>query len=402
MESLSVGDARRLALARGGFLKPEWSAFPRGRRAARREAAFDVLRRFGYLQLDTVSVAGARSHGIVLHSRLPGLAPDVPESLLRPGAPLFEYWGHEASWIPIELYPAFAFRRREFQTHPWWGDLIGANPRVAASILDRIREEGPLRSSDLEGRDGKSSSGWWNLSVAKKVVSALWSAGTLAVRERRNFQRTYDLAERVIPERWRKREPSLPESLKVLLLKALEGHGWASTTTLSATWRLRFLRKPIQEALEELEEEGAIRKCLVRPESGTGVAGWIRPEDLELAARLRRLRLSVRDADEGTLLSPFDPLLWDRARVNLLFGFHQVLEVFTPAPRRKYGYYCMPVLAGEHLVARCDVKAERSKGIVKALSIHYEKGASRAARKATAAALERYAASIGLGVAGGR
>jgi uncharacterized protein YcaQ len=399
MESLSVGDARRLALARAGLLKPEWSGFPRGRGAARREAAFDVLRRFGYLQLDTVSVAGARSHGIVLHSRLPGLAPDVPESLLRPGAPLFEYWGHEASWIPIELYPAFAFRRREFQTHPWWGDVIGANPRVAASILDRIREEGPLRSSDLEG---KSSSGWWNLSVAKKVVSALWSAGTLAVRERRNFQRTYDLAERVIPARWRKRELSLPESLKVLLLKALEGHGWASSATLTATWRLRFLRKPIKGALEELEEEGAIRKCFVHPGSGTGVAGWIRPQDLELAARLRRLRLSARDSEDGTLLSPFDPLLWDRARVNLLFGFHQVLEVFTPAPRRKYGYYCLPVVAGESLVARCDVKAEKTKGIVRALSIHYEKGASRAARKATAAALERYAASIGLGVAGVR
>ncbi len=151
MESLSVGDARRLALARAGLLKPEWTGFPRGRKASRPDAPFDVIRRFGYLQLDTVSVAGARSHGIVLHSRLPALAPEVPESLLRPGAPLFEYWGHEASWIPIALYPAFAFRRKEFQKHPWWGDLIGDNPRVAASILDRIRKEGPLRATELEG-----------------------------------------------------------------------------------------------------------------------------------------------------------------------------------------------------------------------------------------------------------
>jgi uncharacterized protein YcaQ len=331
MESLSVADARRLALARAGLLKPEWTGLPRGRKASRREAAFDVIRRFGYLQLDTVSVAGARSHGIVLHSRLPGLPPEAPETLLRPGAPLFEYWGHEASWIPVELYPAFAFRRKEFQTHPWWGDLIGDNPRVAGSILDRIRNEGPLRSSDLEGR---SSSGWWNLSVAKKVVSAFWSAGTLAVRERKNFQRTYDLAERVIEKKWRARELSLPESLKVLLLKALEGHGWATTATLTATWRFRFLRKEISTALEELEEEGAIRKCLVQEKAGSRVAGWIRPEDLDLAARLRRLRLAPREVDEGILLSPFDPLLWDRARVNLLFGFHQVLEVFTPAPRR--------------------------------------------------------------------
>jgi uncharacterized protein YcaQ len=399
MESLSVGDARRLALARAGLLKPEWTGFPRGRRASRREAAFDVIRRFGYLQLDTVSVAGARSHGIVLHSRLPALAPEEPERLLRPGEPLFEYWGHEASWIPIELYPAFAFRRKEFQKHPWWGDLIGDNPRVAASILDRIRQEGPLRSSGLEG---KSSSGWWNLSVAKKVVSAMWSAGTLAVRERRNFQRTYDLVERVIPRKWREKEMSLAESLKVLLLKAHDGHGWATTATLASTWRFRFLRREIQKALEELEEAGAIQKCLVHPTPRTRVAGWIRPEDLGLAARLRRLRISSRDVDEGILLSPFDPLLWDRVRVNLLFGFHQVLEVFTPAPRRKYGYYCMPVLAGEKLVARCDVKAEKAKGAVRALSVHYEKGVSGANKKATRHALERYAASIGLGLAGMR
>jgi hypothetical protein len=399
MESLSVADARRLALARAGLLKPEWTGFPRGQKASRREAAFEVICRFGYLQLDTVSVAGARSHGIVLHSRLPGLAPGVPESLLRPGAPLFEYWGHEASWIPIALYPAFAFRRRNFQKHPWWGDLIGDNPRVAASILDRIREDGPLRSSELEG---KTSSGWWNLSVAKKVVSALWSAGILAVRERRNFQRSYDLAERVIEAKWRKRELTLPESLKVLLLKALEGHGWATPATLTATWRLRFLRSEIQKALEELEEEDAIRKCLLHKAPSTRLTGWIRPEDLDLAARLHRLRLSPRDVDEGVLLSPFDPLLWDRIRVKLLFGFHQVLEVFTPAPRRKYGYYCMPVVAGERLVARCDLKAEKAKGVVRALSVHYEKGASAASKRATRHALERYAASIGLGLAGAR
>ncbi len=399
MESISLEEARRLALARAGLLKPEWTRFPRGRKTSRREAAYDVVRRFGYLQLDTVSVAGARSHGIVLHSRLRRLAPEVPESLLSPGAPLFEYWGHEASWIPMELYPAFAFRRREFQKHPWWGDLIGDNPGVAASILDRIRGEGPLRSSELEG---KSSSGWWNLSVAKKVVSALWSAGTLAVRERRNFQRTYDLTERVIPEKWREKEMSLQDSLKGLLLRALEGHGWATTATLIATWRFRFLRKEIQNALEELEEEEAIRRCHLQKNSRSRIAGWIRPEDLPLAARLRRLRLSSREVDEGVLLSPFDPLLWDRARVDVLFGFHQVLEVFTPAPRRKYGYYCMPVLAGEKLVARCDVKAEKAKGVLRVLSTHYERKIPGAGKRATRHALERYATSIGLRLPGAR
>lgn len=395
MESLSVLEARRLALARAGLLKPEWTGFPRGRTSSRREAALDVIRRFGYLQLDTVSVAGARSHGIVLHSRLRGLAPDVPETLLRPGAPLFEYWGHEASWIPLELYPAFAFRRKEFQQHPWWGDLIGDNPRLVASILDRIRSGGPLRSAELEGKTGP---GWWKLSVAKKVVSALWSAGTLAVRERKNFHRTYDLVERVIPPEWRETELSLAESLKLLLLKALEGHGWATPTTLSATWRFRYLKSALQLAFRELEEQGAITRCFLHPEQGGRISGWIRPDDLELAARLRRLRISPEDVDEGVLLSPFDPLLWDRARVDLLFGFHQVLEIFTPAPRRRYGYYCMPVLAGDLLVARCDVKAEQVRGVLCPLAVHYERGVSPASRRATRHALERYANAIGLAV----
>ncbi|HEY7818347.1 MAG TPA: crosslink repair DNA glycosylase YcaQ family protein, partial [Vicinamibacteria bacterium] len=340
-----------------------------------------------------VSVAGARSHGIVLHSRLPSLARDVPETLLRPGSPVFEYWGHEASWIPIELYPAFGFRRRDFQTHPWWGDVIGENRRLAKSILDRIRNEGPLRSADLEGR---ASSGWWDLSVAKKVVSALWSAGTLAVSERRNFQRTYELAERVIPEKWRAKEMAIEESLKRLLLQALQGHGWATSSTLVATWRFRYRRREIQNALQELEEEGLLQKCAVQAAGRTRVSGWIRPPDLELAARLSRLRLKATDVEKGVLLSPFDPLLWDRARVKLLFGFHQVLEVFTPASRRKYGYYCLPVLAGESLVSRCDVKAERTSGLLRALAIHHEPGVPSAGKKATRHALERYASSIGL------
>jgi uncharacterized protein YcaQ len=393
MDSLSVDDARRLALARAGLLKPEWTGFPRRGKASRREAAFEVVRRFGYLQLDTVSVAGARSHGIVLHSRLPGIPPEVPENLLRPGGPLFEYWGHEASWIPKELYPAFGFRRKAFQKHPWWGDVVGDNPRLAASILDRIRNDGPLRSKEVEG---KSSTGWWNLSITKQVLSALWSAGTLAVRERRNFQRTFDLTERVIEPKWRDRDLDLQESLKLLLLKALDGHGWATPSTLTATWRFRFLRAEIQKALLALEEEGAIRKCLLLSSPRTRVAGWIRVEDLELAARLRRVRIDSDEAYEGILLSPFDPLLWDRVRVKTLFGFHQVLEIFTPAARRKYGYYCMPVLAGERLVARCDLKAEKAKGVLRTLSIHYEKKRSRADRIATRRALERYAASLGL------
>ncbi|MCP5119027.1 MAG: hypothetical protein GY953_50125, partial [bacterium] len=238
METLDLTAAGRLALARAGLLKPQWTGMPsraagRGKRA--RRAAHEIIRRFGYLQLDTVSIAGARSHAIVLHSRLDGFDPALGEELLQPGEPLFEYWGHEVSWLPMELYPVFDFRRRDFRVHPWWGDLVAEHPQVARDLRRRIRDEGPLRSADFDGRGG---SGWWDLKVAKKVASQLWSSGELAIRERRNFQRSYDLAERVIPDEWRTAKP-LPRNRAIerLLLTALDGHGWATATTLAQTWR---------------------------------------------------------------------------------------------------------------------------------------------------------------------
>ncbi|MCP4653978.1 MAG: winged helix-turn-helix domain-containing protein [bacterium] len=406
METLSISEARRLALARAGLLKPAWSGLParasgRGKRARGRgkrahEAAHAIIRRFGYLQLDTVSVAGARSHAIVLHSRIEGLDASLAEELLAPGEPLFEYWGHEASWIPLELYSAFEFRRREFRTHPWWGDLIGANPELARDLLRRIRDRGPLRALDLEG--AKGSPGWWNLGEAKKMATALWSSGELAIRERKNFQRSYDLTERVIPEHLRRHPVSRPEALRLLLLRALAGHGWASTGTLTATWRLRNLRQEIATALQELTEAGRVIPCAVVDPEGKPIRGWVRTEDLELAARLRRVRPR---RDLGVLLSPFDPILWDRARVGRLFGFDQVLEIFKPAAQRRYGYYCMPVLAGERLVARLDLKAERKAGLLRVVSCRLEETEGPAAaaaedQEAVRTALDRYAMAVGL------
>jgi uncharacterized protein len=404
METLSPLEARRLALARAGLLKPGWTGMPAraaGRGGRARRGALDVVRRFGYLQLDTVSVAGARSHAIVLASRLDGFDPALGEELLLPGEPLFEYWGHEASWIPIELYPAFAWRRREYRHHPWWGDLIGQHPEVARKLMKKVRDEGPLRSVDMEGRGG---SGWWQLKTAKKVATALWSAGELAIRERRAFQRSYDLTERVIPEPWRRKPLAMAEGLRVLLLQALAGHGWATAGTLAATWRLKNRGKQVAKALAELADAGEIVPCGLVAE-GRRIAGWARPADLELVQRLAAVRPR---RDRGVLLSPFDPLLWDRARVRLLFGFDQVLEIFKPAPRRIYGYYCLPVLAGDRLVARVDLKAERRSeraggGTLRVLSLHYEadSGAGRppaADRAAVDSALERYGGALGLRV----
>lgn len=399
METLSIRQARRLALARAGLLKPGWTGLPsrakgRGRRAL--AGAHAVVRRFGYLQLDTVSIAGARSHAIVLLSRLEGFEPALGEELLRPGAPIFEYWGHEASWIPMELYPAFEFRRREFgKSHPWWGDLVRGHPRVARELRRRIREEGPLRSLDMEG---KGSSGWWDLKLAKRVAIALWSSGELAIRERRNFQRTYDLASRVIPGEARANPLPARRGLEILLLKALDGHGWATTGTLASTWRLVNKRAEIHAALDRLTAAGEVVACGLENPGGRPTPGWVRPQDLELATRLDRVRPR---GDRGILLSPFDPVLWDRARVSRLFDFDQRLEIFKPAAQRLYGYYCLPVLAGERLVARVDLKADRRAGKLAVLSCRFEgTGDARppASREGEAvrSALARYAGALGL------
>ncbi len=393
MLTISLREARRLALCRAGLLKPAWAGFPqrgRGGGPAARRAALKIVERFGYLQLDTVSIAGARSHAIVLLSRLPGLEPALGEELLRPGEPLFEYWGHEASWLPMQLYPLFAFRRRAFRRHPWWGDLLGEHAALAEGLLRRIEAEGPLRSADMEGR---GSRGWWDLKLTKKLATALWSSGQLAIRERRSFQRAYDLPERVIPERWREQGVPEEQALERLLILALRGHGWASTGTLAQTWRLRGMAQPVRQALARLQERGEVVGCALEDERRS--AGWIRPADLELAARLARVRPR---GDRGVLLSPFDPLLWDRARVQRLFGFEQVLEIFKPAAQRKYGYFCLPVLAGERLVGRCDLKADKKHGRLRVLSQRMEPGTGARARGAVRWGLERFAAAQGLGL----
>lgn len=368
-ESISILQARRLALARAGLLKPEWTKFPLRASRQPRRACYSVIERFGYLQLDTIPIAGARSHALVLLSRLPDLDPELPESLLRPRAQVFEYWGHELSWIPMKLYPVFAFRRKEYRRQsPWWGRELQEHRAKARAIRRRIRDEGPLRVADFQDRSDRND---WGSTLSKRLLRGLWWAGDLAVRERKAFQPYYDLTERVIPETLRKQTIGERDAVKRLLLKALEGHGWASEKTLIDTWRLTKRRPLIKACLEQLRSEHRVVVCTLdeRP-------GWIRPEDLELAARLERIRPRT---DTGILLSPFDPVLWDRARVKLLFDFDQVLEIFKPAHQRKYGYYCMPVLAGDRLVARCDLKADRKAGRLHVLATHHEASPGRGA-----------------------
>ena len=276
------------------------------------------------------------------------------------------------------------------QEHPWWGDLIGGHPEIAQGLLKRIEEEGPVRSTDLEGQ---RSGGWWNHKLSKKVAEALWSAGRLAIAERRGFQRTYDLPERVIPEPLLRQPLSPEDSFELLLLHGLQAHGWATIGTLSATWRLSGWRPQLEAALHRLRESGQVLPCNLELEKRK-VAGFIRPQDLELAERLRTLRPR---RDQGVLLSPFDPLLWDRARVLQLFGFEQFIEIYKKQEHRVYGYYVLPLLAGDRLIGRVDLKADKKAGKLLVLSRHYESAKPEAAdQQAMATAINRLATALAL------
>jgi uncharacterized protein YcaQ len=390
--------ARRLALAKAGLLKPEWTGFPvrpgRGERR-QRASAHALIDRFGYLQLDTVSIAGTRSHALVLLSRFEGFSPELGEQLLQPGEPLFEYWGHEACWMPVDLYPHFGFRRRGLRRSKWWKRIMDGREKLGRDVLKKVREEGPLRSVDLEGT---GTGAWWGLKPAKKAAIALWWSGELAIRERSNFQRTFDIPERVIPAAYLDEPVSRKQGIKTLIGYALDGHGWATTGTLGTTWRFSNMKVDIERALGELSKDGAAVPCGLRTEAGRLIKGWISPKDLELADRLRSVRPRK---DRGVLLSPFDPVLWDRKRVAQLFGFDQVLEIYKPAPQRRYGYFCLPVLAGERLVARVDLKADRAKGRLHVLSRRFESTGSGTPggddeEKAYCSALSRYAEAVEL------
>ena len=394
--SIDIVRARRLALARSGLLRPAWTGLPgrsppRGAAAARKCLA--VIGRFGYLQLDTVAVTGARTQGLVLASRLEGLDASFPEEMLSPGAPLFEYWGHEACWMPLALYPCFAFRRREYRVHPWWGDVLSQHRSLADELLARIRAEGPLRSLDMDGeRRGERASGWWNLKLTKRVAEALWSCGELVIGARVNFQRIYDLPERVIPTHLADVVMTDEDAYAKLILLGLEAHGWATTSTLIATWRLTKRRPAIDAVLGRLRDEGAIVPCQLT-DAPRPTTGWIRPIDLELAERLAGARMR---RDQAVLLSPFDPVLWDRARAALLYGFEHVLEIYKPPAQREYGYYVLPTLAGDRFIGRVDLKAHRAEGRVEIRSEHLEPFAGGRERKALQHAYRRHANAVGL------
>ncbi|HSY79308.1 MAG TPA: winged helix-turn-helix domain-containing protein [Verrucomicrobiae bacterium] len=361
---LSADEARRIALAAQAFANPRPTARP-DRRHLRR-----VIAQIGVLQIDSVNVL-VRSHYLPLFSRLGAYAPDILDRLwLGPAADreLFEYWGHMASLMPVEMHPLLRWRMVAMAANhkdrdTWVGKLNRSRPGFMQAALDEITERGPLSAREISGA-GASRGGWWGWSDGKRAVEALFASGKVATAGRRGFERVYDLTERVIPARVLAMPTPAPEDAHRSLLRiAARALGVGTEKDLCDYFRIRIgAGRP---RIKELVEAGELLPVTVE--------GWKAP------AYVARDATSPRKIDARALLSPFDSLVWDRARTERVFDFHYRIEIYTPSPHRKYGYYVLPFLLGDRIVARVDLKSDRAASTLLVRGAHSEPGIRPAA-----------------------
>jgi len=346
--------ARTMLLAAQGLLSlPE--------RSATKDDVLGAIRRMEILQIDSISVI-ARSPYLVLWSRVGTYDPIWLEELLAEGG-IFEYWSHAACFIPIEDYGLYRrlMLERTDKSRAWMEAHPGALERVKA----RISKGGPVRSAEFARTDGKAG-GWWEWKPEKRALEHLFAAGELMISHRENFNRVYDLRERVLEHALSTWEDSLApteqEVRRAFALKAVRALGVAF-----ARWVPDYFRTPkkgVAELLEELAQEGTLLRATIEDEPA-----YVHPEHEGLAERVLYggLRSSVT-----TLLSPFDPVVWDRARALELFDFEYRIEVYTPAAKRRFGYYSLPILHRGALVGRLDAKAHRKQGLFEVKAVHLE------------------------------
>ncbi|RWQ27459.1 winged helix-turn-helix domain-containing protein [Mesorhizobium sp.] len=355
-EKISLAMARRIALAAQGFADPRPNGTPDRRHLAR------VLARTGLLQIDSVS-AVVRAHYMPLYSRLG----PYPLALLDNAAvtrkrKVFEYWAHEASFLPVETYPLMRWRmERAERGEEMYNGLAKWGRERAAYIEDIYREvveRGPIAASALEGQKG--SGGWWGWSDAKHAFEWLFWAGRITTASRRGFERLYDLPERVLPPAVLALPvPSPDDAHRELLRISARAHGVATAGDLRDYFRLS--PADIKGRIEELVDAGDLLPVRVE--------GWDKTAYLHRDARFPR-KIEAR-----ALLAPFDPVVFERARTERLFNFRYRIEIYTPAEKRQYGYYVLPFLLGEKIVARIDVKADRPAGVLRVHATYAEPGA---------------------------
>jgi uncharacterized protein YcaQ len=339
--SLSVAEARRIALS--GQLFTSRTAAPRGVRSV--EA---IVHRLGALQIDSVNVL-VRSHYLPLFSRFGPYARELLDrSAYGPKRVLFEYWGHEASLLPVEWHPLFRWRMQRAQSGEGvWGRLkryATTHQDLVTAVLAQLRERGPLGAGDLAANT-RGKGGWWGWSQSKEILEWLFWTGVVTTAQRRNFERLYDFTERVVPAEILAAPLDNDEAQRRLMTISAQALGVATLRDLRDYYRLPTAHASAR--LAELVESGVLQPV--------SVEGWKQQAYLHADARC------PRSVDACALLSPFDSLIWERQRTERLFDFHFRLEIYTPAHKRQHGYYVLPFLLGDRLVGRVDLKSDRQR-----------------------------------------
>ncbi|MEV4282713.1 winged helix-turn-helix domain-containing protein [Actinoplanes xinjiangensis] len=378
-ESLSVAQARRITLAAQGFLDPRPGGATDMRHLRR------VLRRLHLIQMDSVNVL-QRAHFMPLYSRLGPYDPGLLErAAYRRPRELFEFWGHEASLIRTDLQPLFRWRMARAHEFAWGNmrRIAEEQPQLVAWVLDEVRARGPITAAEIEHDAPRAKEHWgWNWSVVKQALEWLFYTGQVTAAERTtSFARRYDLPGRVLPPAvLAAPDPSPEEAFRALVELSARALGVAGEAELRDYFRLPV--QPCRTAIAELAEAGVLRPVTV--------PGW-KSAWLHHEARLPR-RVSA-----ATLVSPFDPLIWERARTERLFGMTYRIEIYVPKPQRLYGYYVLPFLLGDRFAARVDLKADRRTGELQIPAAWLEPGADpEETAAALAAELSRLAGWLGL------
>ena len=354
--------ARRLFLDRHALAEP-----PAG--AGHGAELLNLIKRLGFVQLDSINTV-ARAHDLILFSRRPRYRPKSLKSLYERDRVLFEHWTHDASVVPLEYYRWWRLRmqRDADELIARWrqGRREGFEAQFR-DVLTHIRDNGACSSSDVGKDEKKSSGGWWDWHPSKTALEYLWRSGALTVVGRDGFKKRYDLTERVLDDAFTNDTPDTKETIDWCCNNALDRLGFATSGELAAFWRhatttetKAWCDKALQRGevvpVEIQQADGKWRKTLMRPETLDDEA-----LDQPVTKRLR-------------VLSPFDPALRDRKRAKALFGFDYTIEIFVPEDKRTYGYYVFPILEGDQLVGRVDMKAFRDKDFLHVKALWPEQG----------------------------
>jgi uncharacterized protein len=350
-DTLSLTEARRIALAAQGFDRP------RPPKVTARDLR-RTIRQLGLLQIDFVNVL-TPAHYQVPFSRLGPYKKSALDDLIYKHRDFIEHWAHEASILPVESWPLLGHRMETHRPRPWgFEKFLKQQPEYVQWVVEQVRTRGPLTADDLPAAFGRIP-GSWHGSVQRAVLEAHFGRGMLAVAGRRpNFARSYDLAERVVPAKHHGRKLQREDAERELVRLAARAHGVATAADLADYYRMPV--RDTRPRIAELLESHDLREVRIE--------GWREPAFLHREARL------PKQIDAAALLSPFDPVVWFRPRAARLFEFDYTIEIFVPREKRKWGYYVLPFLLGDRVVARVDLKADREASRLMVLAAYPEHG----------------------------